>query len=111
MDLKETVAKLLAEFSQKEINEALRSELEKKGKIAVVVNSCYGRFELSSAAAEALGMQDDSIDRADPRLVALLKEKGSQWCSGPCADLRILEVPVGSDWVIDAQEGIESVRW
>lgn len=86
--------------------------LGKKGKIAVDDNCCYGEWRLSSAAVEALGVGDEySIDRTDPRLVALIKEKGSQWCSGPRSQLEIFEVPVAPHWDVDDYEGIESVSW
>jgi hypothetical protein len=58
--------------------------------------------------------QDDSYwgdrpaDRDDPDLVAVVEELGDA-ANGSYADLRVVEVPDGTDWEINEYDGVEWV--
>lgn len=53
----------------------------------------------------------DSI-RCDPVAIAIFKEKGAEWCSGPTSDLALREFSNVFDryWEIEEQDGDEHVR-
>lgn len=75
----------------------------------VVINRCYGEFDLSDKAKEILGIEyETEIERNDPRLVAVVEELGDEantWCSS----LKIVEIPEDVDWVIEDYDGLEWV--
>lgn len=82
----------------------------------VVINVCYGGFGLSDFAMKELGYTSESeydtyrdVDRADPRLVALIEEYGDAICSGPHAKLKIVEVPDDVKWHVEEYDGWEHV--
>ena len=92
----------------------------------VLFNDCYGDFCFSEAfAAEYLKRSGSSVD-ADGRLyligvhsircdlvaLKIFDEFGSEWCSGPEADLAVHEVPDIFEryWEIDDYGGNETVR-
>jgi hypothetical protein len=52
-------------------------------------------------------LSDDKL-RADPRLVRLVEEMGDDAC-GPCADLKVVVIPEGVDYVIEEYNGSETV--
>ena len=84
----------------------------------VVYNACYGGFGLSDIAMtrywELKGETkpetwwDHYLDRADPMLVQVVEELGSD-ASDNCADLKIRNVPAGSLYRIEEYDGYESV--
>lgn len=77
----------------------------------VVINVEFGGFELSDAAASELHElhHGRDISRIDPRLIALLKTKGSRYVSGSCARLAVVEFP--EPWYeIQEYDGRETVR-
>ena len=95
----------------------------------VVINKCYGGFELSDECAIALGAilvewpgmkgiyyhrfpkgECDTDFRTNPRLIALIKEKGSEWCSGPYARLKVVTVPDDVNWEITDYDGVETIE-
>lgn len=47
-------------------------------------------------------------DRSDPLLVQVVEELGEE-ADGPCAALRIVEIPNGTNWEIDDYDGNESI--
>lgn len=52
---------------------------------------------------------DRDIERTDPDLVALIEEKGSDFMSGRCAQLKVVEIPDGVAWRIEEYDGLEWV--
>ena len=106
----------------------------------VVINSCYGGFELSDPAFEKLldrkgiawekqinsyktahdyysaghlGNEDNYLffnglidDRGDQDLVAVVEELGEA-SDGPCAKLKIIDVPDDVKWHIEEYDGLE----
>ena len=78
----------------------------------IVINSCYGGFGLSEQACQILGIkQIDSryIKRDNPELIKLMEEKGSEFCSGKWASLKVVEIPDGVEWEIEEEDGDEWV--
>lgn len=78
----------------------------------VVLNKCYGGFELSEFAAARLGCDpmDGKKFRASEALVDLIEVYGSDACSDSCADLRVVEVPdCASDQRVFDYDGIETL--
>ncbi|MPZ19538.1 MAG: hypothetical protein GEV06_16700 [Luteitalea sp.] len=82
----------------------------------VVYNSCYGRFGLSVEGmrryAEIKGVEPDDCDygipRDDPALAQVVEELGTA-ANASSARLAIEDVPVGTKWKIDKDDGFESV--
>jgi len=90
---------------------------ELKGIRRIVINDCYGGFGLSDPAferyKESASITDPvflyyEIARDDPYLVKIVKEMGPT-ANGPCANLKIVEVPADVDWIIQEYDGIEWV--
>lgn len=105
----------------------------------VVVNACYGGFELSHEAIMRYGelknlnlicVNDTSewnthyykdvehednyfstydIEREDPILVQVVEELG-KLADGRFAELRIADVPDDIQWYLDDYDGIETIR-
>ena len=95
----------------------------------VVINKCFGGFGISNECAVALGAKlieipeltgrfhhifpnnkSDRDFRADPRLIALIKEKGSEWCSDSFSKLKIIEMPDDVEWEISDYDGMETIE-
>lgn len=47
-------------------------------------------------------------ERTDPKLVEVVEKLGSK-ANGYCAELAVIEIPDGVDWVIDDYDGVETV--
>lgn len=80
----------------------------------MVLNKCWGGFSLSEQAAEVLGLDSgySDIDPTDPDLIALIRERGSDWVSGRCAHLCIVEIPdEATDWEMNEYDGIETITY
>lgn len=100
----------------------------------VLINRCHGGYGISSKAAiEWLErtnttftvLEDDGyhfnveidgercymdyIERNDPVLLQIFEEKGSQFVSGPFAELEIAEIPDGANYSIGEYDGREWV--
>lgn len=105
----------------------------------VVINTCYGGFSLSQAAAEAIyarwqaqgktvtdmwgepltpatscdkwsrDAQMRDIPRDDPDFVAVVEELGAAQASGRYASLRVVEIPADVEWEIEEYDGAEHV--
>lgn len=98
-------------------------ELQFSGeKFAIVLNGCYGGFGLSDDALERmkkeLGVDElyspqVGDDRTSPKLVALVREMGSE-ADGKYAKLRVEEHPVeykeAGAWEISEYDGREGIR-
>ena len=92
----------------------------------IVINRCYGGFGLSDECSEALGGVRQETGwghyyefpankyktdlRTDPRLIELMEQKGSKWCSGDFAKLKIVEIPDDIDYYISDYDGMEAVE-
>jgi hypothetical protein len=100
----------------------------------IVVNKCFGGFSLSQEATEYLAslghtgairfikhreeVENTSwrwwafrdTDRDNRLLVQTVEKLGSEKASGPHADLGIIEIPDGIDWVIDEYDGMEHIE-
>ncbi len=86
----------------------------------VVINNCYGGFSLSPAASERLNELEPnaevnprygfcrSVERHDPNLIKVVEEMGKE-ANGSCANLKIIEIPDGLDYVIEEYDGKEWV--
>jgi len=64
-----------------------------------------GRYVRSNA----MYFSDTDIERSDPALVQVVEELGDM-ANGMCAKLRIEDVPVGTLYRIDENDGYESVE-
>lgn len=92
----------------------------------IVINSCFGGFGLSDECSKALGgvryetgqshyyaFLDDKLKtnlRTNPKLIELMETKGSKWCSGEFAELKVIEIPDGINYYISDYDGIETVE-
>lgn len=87
----------------------------------IVLNKCYGGFELSKFACEKLGCgpfacddPDETLSRTDERLIDLIEMYGSEKCGADDGgtDLIIEEIPdEATDWRLDDDDGIETVTY
>lgn len=80
----------------------------------IVLNKCYGGFELSKFACEKLRCGPFDYDRTDEKLIDLIETYGSEKCGADdgCTALVIVEIPdETTDWEIDEYNGIESVTY
>ena len=78
----------------------------------IVINSCYGGFELSEFAAEQLGVSTYDAEhlRDSEELVALIETYGSQAISGECAKLKIIKIPDNATgWTVEEYDGKETL--
>jgi len=80
----------------------------------VVINCRYGGFKLSEAAELELGWDNaytsDRKDRTDPKLIALMEEKGAAYVGGDSTDLQIIDIPEKYKfWDINDYDGYESI--
>lgn len=82
-----------------------------------VFNYCYGGFSISEEAASILSKKKgkkidthcfEDMGRDDKDLVALIEERGSEFVSGDCASLSIVEIPEGLTFSWDEYDGMES---
>lgn len=78
----------------------------------IVINTIYGRFELSEECCNTLG---DLVNRpnlrTNPNFVRLV-ERDSDWASGEEAALKVVEIPDDiTDWEIENYDGIEAVTY
>lgn len=81
----------------------------------VVINKCFGGFQLSKKAYKELGLEWDgygfafSEDRANPKLVEVVEKLGSTG-SGVLGDLKVVEIPDDVEWEIEDYDGIETIH-
>lgn len=83
----------------------------------VVINSCFGGFSLSEKAYEYMGIPWDGHghafwrynERTDPKLVECVEALGDE-ANGWAAELKVVEIPDGIEWVLDDYDGIETIH-
>ena len=81
----------------------------------VVINRCFGGFGLSKEAIKDLGCKnswdyESENKRTAPELIALIEEKGSEYCSEDYAELKVVEIPDDVNWYIDDYDGVETIE-
>ena len=100
----------------------------------IVINKCYGGFEVSCDVIKELGFHDkekfckyykgiplensdfgiESDDiyayRTDERLIKAIEKVGLKKASGSFAELKIVEIPDDVEYYIDDYDGIESIH-
>lgn len=82
-----------------------------------VLNKCYGGFGLSDFAVESLGLKSEyDFNRNDSLMVdtlaSLIREFGSERCSGLFGLLEVVEIPDNfTDYEINDYDGFESVTY
>jgi len=102
----------------------------------IAINGCYGGFSLSRAAVvrarkmtgnpkwggqcikgdvydtgEVLDRDYgilDGVARDDPALIAVIEAMGAK-ANGECSNLRIIEIPDGTEWQVEEYDGNEWV--
>ena len=76
----------------------------------VVINTCYGGFELSDKAMEMLGIDYSwKIERNDPNLIKVVESLGEE-ANGRFSCLKVIEIPDDVEWFIDDHDGVESIH-
>lgn len=76
----------------------------------VVINTCYGGFNLSDKAMEMLGIDYSwKIERTDPNLVKVVESLGEE-ANGHLSRLKVVEIPDDVEWFIDDYDGIETIH-
>lgn len=85
----------------------------------IVINRCYGGFDVSKKAREELGwtkewFNDHDLDdydvRTDPNLIALIEKKGRKYVGTDLSFLTVVEIPDDVDWYIDNYDGMETIE-
>lgn len=102
----------------------------------IVINVCFGGFNLSKKAFDAIGLESEGeisatseqfgmyhVDnddfgvssenrhafRTDPRLIEVVERLGDE-AGGRCAKLEVIEIPDDTDWLIDEYDGMETIH-
>lgn len=79
----------------------------------IVVNKCFGGFNVSDEAARELGLSDGYhiVSRVDDRLIKMVEEDADK-TSGESAKLRVVEVPDNAtDWELNDYDGRETITY
>lgn len=77
----------------------------------IVVNACFGEFNLSDLALRELGLEYAcDIERSDPALIEVVERFGAE-ANGICSALDVIEIDDDYDYVIDDYDGYESVKY
>ena len=113
------------DFLKKELGEDIVQELKNKysqheepvtGECQeIVICADFGGFSLSKHVFDFFKKNNHSVDdrygikRDDPVLVNAVKLLGKK-ANGPYAELEIVKVPKGVEWVIDEYDGMETVQ-
>ena len=77
----------------------------------IVVNKCFGGFNVSDEAARVLGLSDryHIVNRSDKRLIKMVEEDADK-ASGQSAKLRVVEIPDNAtDWELNDYDGRETI--
>lgn len=76
----------------------------------IVINKCYGGFELSEKALRFIGTPLNysyyDIPRDSLELVLCVEALG-ELANGPHTDLKIVEIPDNVEWKIEEYDGVE----
>ncbi len=74
----------------------------------LVINACYGDFNVNKVIARAYGFDPRRVERDNPMLIKLI-ESGVD-CNGDFAKLEIVEIPDNAtDYEFDEEDGYESI--
>ena len=93
----------------------------------VLVNKCFGRFGITKAVYDEMGLkwdgygllsnedfgiESDNYDayRTHEKLINAVEKIGLEKSSGKCARLEIVDIPDDIEWEIDEYDGIETIR-
>ena len=75
----------------------------------IVINTCYGGFDLSDKAKAYLAVEDSYLlPRDDARLVEIVQALGEA-ANGRHSFLEVIEIPDGVKWTIDDYDGKEHI--
>lgn len=84
----------------------------------VVINVCYGGFDLSDVCLKKLeelkslkGIESYYIRRDDEDLIQAIEEVGIENASKGASELEIVEIPNDVDWEITEYDGWENLEW
>ena len=76
----------------------------------IVINDCFGGYELSEDFLAKYGEEFTGLERNDPRLVAAIEEFGEEESSGYFAKLHIVEIPDDcTDYYVNEYDGREKI--
>lgn len=78
----------------------------------IVLNECFGGFEVSQQAIDLYGIEenDEDVLRTDERLIKAIEDRGTRWASTEFSKLIIVEIPdEATDWKIFDYDGVESL--
>lgn len=88
----------------------------------VVINTCYGGFNLSEKAANFIGLEvlkdpvwgtlvigAGSLDRSDPKLIECVETFGEE-ANGEYAKLEVVEIPDDVEYEITNYDGSETIE-
>ena len=65
-----------------------------------------GLFVTTLSADEKFVINGRDVERHDPLLIQVVEEMGEK-AEGPCANLRIIEIPDGTDYEVQEYDGME----
>lgn len=78
----------------------------------LVINRCYGGFNLSDEGEKMLHTLDVEnifdLHRDDANLIKVVEQLGNK-ANGEDANLEVVEIPDGSYYLIDEYDGYESI--
>lgn len=77
----------------------------------LVINTCYGGFELSDKAEKMLGGENAyELERDDPKLVEVVETLGKEAYNTDVSRLSVVEIPDNAtDYEVNEYDGYESV--
>jgi hypothetical protein len=81
----------------------------------VVINACFGGFNLSDEAFKlykeygGTAVRSYIIHRTDPILLKVVDELGEERCSDSLSELKVIEIPDDVSWHIAEYDGYEHV--
>ena len=75
----------------------------------IVINKCYGGFEVCESIAKRYCLDRWDVERDDPRLVEAV-ERFPDECNSRGTNLVVIEIPESAtDWDIDEYDGFERI--
>lgn len=78
----------------------------------LVINTCYGGFELSDKAIDMLGENVYQLERDDPKLVEIVEMLGKEAYNTDVSKLSVVEIPDNAtDYEVDEYDGYESITY
>lgn len=82
----------------------------------IAINKCYEGFGLSKEALEMLAKKKNiprdkvyiyELNRTDSDLISVIEELGTEKASSGLAELKIVEIPDGTEYSIQEYDGVE----